>query len=109
MNYALEDYKNLIKSNEIYSNSYKAFSEFNNDSFSKLIFIDSYKDKIADKITHADFDFMFDSELPTENDRLNDWKRKIELFEFDFNEEMYDVKMKSQLKYYEKVIFEARL
>ncbi len=81
--FSLEDYKNIIKSNGIYSDSYKLFSEFVESNSSKIYDIDRF---LKNDIRYID------SELG--------------LFHFTVSSEMYDVKMRSKKKYFEIEYFE---
>ena len=74
--HSFEDYKNIVKSNEIFDSSYLLFSEFVDSDNSKIFYIDNYMNKI--------------------NNNKNSG-----IVDFNFNDEMYDVKMKSQKTYLE--------
>ena len=79
--HSLEDFRNITKNNEVYNDSYKAFSEFINTDYSKIFNINEYM--IENKYS---------------------WRHSI--VDFNFNDEMYDVKMKSQKKFFEIEHFE---
>ena len=78
--HSLEDFRNIVKNNELYCASYKLFSKF----------IDSNNSKIFN--------------IPYMIENTPEWSHKIK--NFNFNDEMYDVKMKSQQNYFELERFE---
>ena len=79
--HSLEDFRNIVKNNEIYSASYNSFSEFIDSENSKIFYIN---------------DYMIENKY--------NWRHSI--VDFNFNDEMYDIKMKSQKKYFEIEHFE---
>lgn len=96
---SLEEYQNWVKSTNLYEDSYKIFSKFSNSDFSKLFSIEDYLENYINAQNRI-------------NSSNHEGKVNNEIFlnsgNFDFNEDMYDVKMKSQKKYFEIEYFEGK-
>lgn len=89
-NNRLEDPRSMIRDNRIYECSLKLFLEFIDSDNSKIFNIEKYLDEDKYNWRHK----LSNTDYP-----INDSDRK--LVDFNFNDEMYDIKMKSQKKYLE--------
>lgn len=89
-NNSIEDSRSMIRDNEIYEGSLRLFSEFIDSDDSKIFNIENYLDENHYNWRHRLWD---DTKYTSPVFR--------KLVDFNFNDEMYDVKMKSQKKYLE--------